>query len=72
MAKKTMDDLARLMAAGFRTMRDEMHQHRVAVGQVREAVIAYSGKEQQHDAAKGTRIDKLEADMLELKRKAAM
>jgi hypothetical protein len=72
MAKKNLDDLARILEVGLRSIRDELQGLRVAIGQTQESVIGYSGKEQEHHRAHGERIDKVEADVNALKRKAAM
>lgn len=67
--KKSLDDLAKTMAAGFRAMKNEAHGHRVAVGQLQEAVIGYSRKVEERDEARLKRIADLEDDVAELKRK---
>jgi hypothetical protein len=72
MGKKTLDDIARLMAAGFRAQRIEAQAQRRAIQQLQEAVVQYSRSVEQRDEVKGERLGKLETDVRELQRKAAM
>ncbi len=71
MPKKTIDDLARLMAAGFRAQRLEAQAQRKAISQLQEAVVQYSRTVEERDSARMDAIQRLHTDVQELKRKAA-
>lgn len=68
---KTVDDLARLLAAGFRTLKLEAQAQRRGIEQLQEAVVEYSRSVEARDGVKGERLSKLESDVRELQRKAA-
>ena len=70
MSAKGLEFLANTIAAGFRAMKAEFRGHRVALGQLQEAVVAYDRKTSDNHALHGKRLADLEADLREVKRKA--
>lgn len=71
MAKKTTDDLARLLAAGFRQLRLEAQAQRRSIEQLQTAVVEYSRSVEQRDGLKAERLDKAEADIRVLQQKVS-
>lgn len=71
MAKKTLDDMAHMMAAGFRALRLELGQQRTAITQLQEAVVQYSRSVEQRDEARLDAIQRLQGEVQELKRKGS-
>jgi hypothetical protein len=65
---RSIDDLARLLAAGFRSMRLEMAQQRTAIEQLQEAVVQYSRHVEQRDESRMDAIQRLQAEVADLKR----
>jgi hypothetical protein len=68
---KNLDDIARLMAAGFRSMKLELQAQRRAIEQTQIATVEYHRSSEDRDGLKGERLGKLETDVRELQRKAA-
>jgi hypothetical protein len=70
MARST-EHLAHLMAAGFRMMRVELQAQRTAIAQLQEAVVQYSRSVEQRDEARLDAIQRLQAEVQEIKRKGS-
>jgi hypothetical protein len=68
--KKGLEHLATTIAAGFRAMKVEFRGHRVALGQLKEVVVAYDSRVQEQQAAQGQRMANLEQELAQLKRKS--
>lgn len=65
----TIDDLAKLLAKGFRGMRKELRDQRENISQTRRAVVEYSRSVEDRDKLRMEQIDALRHDVNELKRK---
>lgn len=65
----TIDDLAKLLAKGFRGMRKELRDQRENIAQTRVAVVEYSRSVEDRDKLRLEQIDALRHDVNELKRR---
>jgi len=65
---KSLDDLARTIAAGFRAMKNEMRSQRVAIAQTQQAVVEYSRSVEDRDERRAKLVAELADEVAELKR----
>jgi hypothetical protein len=66
----TIDDLARLLATGFRSIKNELRQQRQGIKQLQEAVVGYSQMVEQRDSRRAADISGLQEEVRELQKAA--
>jgi hypothetical protein len=66
-----IDDLARLLATGFRSIKNELRSGRQGIAQLQEAVVQYSRSVEQRDERRQADISRLQEEVRELQRQDA-
>jgi hypothetical protein len=66
----TIEDLARLLATGFRSIKNELRQQRQGITQLQNAVVEYSRSVEARDERRQADISTLQEDVRELQKAA--